>query len=130
MTTQTPPHHTDSGHGPESAKSHRYPPPPPPTAPTAPYQGLSYGAPAGPQQTYGASGATTAKPSTYWPLSIISFLCSFLFGGIGMYFSAQVNSRWNAGDVEGARKASKTALIIDIVGIVIGVLVLAASSSG
>jgi hypothetical protein len=47
-----------------------------------------------------------------------------------MYFSAQVNSRWNAGDVEGARKASKTALIIDIVGIVIGVLVLAASSSG
>lgn len=115
MTTQTPPHHTGSGHGPESATSHRYPPPPPPTAPVSP------------QQTY---AVTAAKPSTYWPLSIISFLCSFLFGGIGMYFSAQVNSRWNAGDVEGARKASKTALIIDIVGIVIGVLVLAASSSG
>jgi Interferon-induced transmembrane protein len=92
MTTQTPPHHT--GFGPESAKSHRYPPPPPP------------------------------KPSTYWPLSIISFLCSFIFGGFGMYFSAQVTSRWDAGDVAGARKASKTALIIDIIGIFIGLLVI------
>ena len=96
MTTQTPPHHT--GFGPESAKSHRYPPPPPPTAPVS--------------------------PPTYWPLSIISFLCSFIFGGFGMYFSAQVTSRWDAGDVEGARKASKMALIIDIIGIVIGLLVI------
>ena len=107
MTTQTPPHHT--GFGPESAKSHRYPPPPPPTAPVSP------------QQTH---AVTATKPSTYWPLSIISFLCSFIFGGFGMYFSAQVTNRWNADDVKGARKASNTALIIDIIGIVIGLLVI------
>jgi hypothetical protein len=47
-----------------------------------------------------------------------------------MYFSAQVTSRWDAGNVEGARKASKTALIIDLVGIVIGCLLIVSSLSG
>jgi Interferon-induced transmembrane protein len=115
MTTQTPPHHGSSSHGPEPSNSHRYPPPPPPMSS---------------QPNYPAQAAITAKPSTYWVLSIIAFLCSFIIGGIGMYFSAQVTSRWNAGNVEGARKASKTALIIDLVGIVIGFLLIVSSLSG
>jgi hypothetical protein len=82
------------------------------------------------QPNYPAQAVTAAKPSTYWPLSIIAFLCSFIIGGIGMYFSAQVTSRWDAGDVEGARKASKTALIIDLAGIVIGFLVIVSSLNG
>jgi len=114
MTTQTPPQHGGTSHGPDPSRSHRYPPPPPPAS----------------SQQNPAQAATVAKPSTYWPLSIIAFLCSFIIGGIGMYFSAQVTSRWDAGNVEGARKASKTALIIDLVGIVIGFLVIVSSLSG
>jgi hypothetical protein len=94
----------------------RYPPPAPPAPqPVAPAQPAS--APAG------------VKPSTYWPLSIISFLCSLIIGAFAMYFSAQVTSRWREGNVEGSRRASKTALILGIVGIAIGVLVLFASLS-
>lgn len=115
MTTQTPPQHGGSGHGPEPGRSHRYPPPPPPVSS---------------QPIYPAQAATAAKPSTYWALSIIAFLCSFIIGGFGMYFSAQVTSRWNAGNVEGARKASKTALIIDLVGIVVGFLIIVSSLNG
>src|SRR6266508_4600011 len=128
----------------------RYPPPPPPPPPHQGGQPPQQGGP-GPQQGgyppqqgqyqqggypqqgtyqpqggYGPqAGAYGAKPSAYWPLSIISFLCSLVIGGFAMYFSAQVNSRWQAGNVEGARKASKTALILGIIGIAIGVLVIA-----
>jgi hypothetical protein len=87
------------------------------------------GVPVGAQNNPPQAG-TPAKPSTYWALSIISFLCSFILGAIGMYFSAQVTSRWNTGDVEGARKASKTALIVDLVGIAIGFLVIVSSLNG
>jgi hypothetical protein len=66
----------------------------------------------------------TPKPSAYWPLSVVGFLFSFLVGGIALYFSAQVGRRWNRGDVAGARKASKTAMILGIAGIVVGVLAL------
>jgi 4-amino-4-deoxy-L-arabinose transferase-like glycosyltransferase len=64
-----------------------------------------------------------AQPPAYWPLSIISFICSFLFGGIAMHFSAQVGSRWRAGNTAGAEKASKMALIWGIVGIAVGLIV-------
>jgi len=75
-------------------------------------------------------GAT--KPPTRLGLSIVALFCSLLLGAIGLYFSSQVTSRWNTGDVAGAQKASRTALIIDIIGIVLGVLVFIAtvSSSG
>lgn len=67
---------------------------------------------------------TGGKPPTYLPLSIVALLFSFLFGVIGLYFSSQVTPRWNAGNVDGARKASTTALVIDIIGIMIGVTLL------
>lgn len=124
MTTQTPP---QSG-GSREPRAHRYPPPPPsPPSPPPASQPPTYGQPAPPPLVNGP--ATQVKPPTYWPLSIIAFIFSILFGAIGMYFSAQVTSRWNAGDGQGAQKASKTALILDLIGLAIGVLVLIATLS-
>jgi hypothetical protein len=80
-----------------------------------PYQ--PYATPQWGMPHYGA-----AKPSAYWPLSVVGFLFSFLFGGIALYFSSQVGKRWNRGDVAGARKASRTAVVLSIVGIAAGLL--------
>src|SRR5215469_15560586 len=77
-----------------------------------------------------SAATAVAKPSTYWGLSIIAFLCSFFLGAFGMYFSAQVNSRWDTGDVEGARKASRTALTVDLIGIAIGILFIVIKLNG
>jgi Interferon-induced transmembrane protein len=111
-----------------SSSERRYPPPPPPSPQQA--GGSQQGVPV-PQQAQTPQGPSqgAVKPSAYWPLTIISFLCFFIVGAIGMYFSAQVSSRWNEGNVEGARQASKTALILGIVGIAVGVLVFASLSS-
>lgn len=103
---------------PRTASSSRPPggaqfaPPPPPPPPPPPV-------------------ANQTKPSAHWPLTIVAFLFSLVTGGIGMYFSAQVGSRWRSGDIKGANKASKTALILGIVGIVVPILLFAvAASSG
>jgi 4-amino-4-deoxy-L-arabinose transferase-like glycosyltransferase len=103
----------------------KYPPPKPPSPTANPPQG-GYPPQVGyPQQPSNGPGAVRApaQPPAYWPLSIISFICSFLFGGIAMYFSSQVGSRWRAGNTTGAEKASKMALIWGIVGIAVGLIV-------
>jgi hypothetical protein len=108
---------TPQAHGRGQSRPH-YPPPKPPPPPASYVQG-GY-----PQPGHGPGGVpATAQPSAYWPLTIISFLLSFLFGGIAMYFSAQVGNRWRAGDVAGAHKASKTALIWGIIGLAVGLFV-------
>ncbi|MFI0790478.1 CD225/dispanin family protein [Streptomyces lydicus] len=64
-----------------------------------------------------------AKPPTYWPLSIVVFLLFWLlFGAIAMYYSAQVNARWRYGDVDGANQASRSARIVNLIGIGVGIL--------
>jgi len=73
--------------------------------------GYGYGGPYGGQ-----------KPPAYWPLSIVGLLFSFLFGAIAIYFSIQVGRRWDRGDAEGARKASRTARILGIVAIIVGLI--------
>ena len=95
----------------------RYPPPPPPQQQQQrPPQPMWQG-------PYQAQPTPTAQePSAFWPLTIISFVCSFFIGGVAMYFSSQVGTKWRAGDVAGARKASQTAQIVGIVGIVLGAL--------
>jgi hypothetical protein len=118
MNMQTPPR---SNGGSDTPPGHRYPPPPPPGPYLQPGGSAMYGVT--------PSTAAPAKPSAYWPLSVVAVLCSLLFGGIGLYFSAQVTPRWNNGDIEGAKKASKTALILDIVGIVIGLILIMAAFS-
>ena len=113
------------------------PPPPPPPAPTG---GPEWDQPAGyqPQQGYQPQpgyrpdvGRPPTQPPARWPLTIISFLCFFLVGIIAMYFSAQVSSRWHAGNTAGAQKASQMALLWGIVGIAIGLTIFfAALGSG
>ena len=98
------------------------PPPPPPPGPYGPQ-------PYQPPGAYGGPPPQQARPSPYWPVSIISLLFSCIIGAVGLYFSSQVDSKWNAGDADGARKASQTALIIGIIGIVVGVVVLIALMS-
>jgi hypothetical protein len=85
-----------------------------------------------PPQQPGWPVAPVSKPNAYWPLTIISALCFLLVGAIGIYFSSEVNSRWARGGAVGAEKASKTALWLGIVGIVVGLLAIIAlaSSSG
>jgi hypothetical protein len=77
-----------------------------------------------------SAAAAVAKPSTYRALSIIAFLFSFILGAFGLYYSVQVNSRWDTGDFEGARKASKIALTVDLIGIAIGILVVVIKLNG
>lgn len=97
-------------------------PPPKPASPTTGYPQSP--PPPLPQPSYRPEAVRApAQPPAYWPLTIISFICSFLFGAIAMYFSSQVGSRWRAGNTAGAEKASRMALIWGIVGIVVGLIV-------
>jgi hypothetical protein len=66
-------------------------------------------------------------PPNYWALSIVSFLLSLLIGGIAMYFSYSVGRRYQAGDLDGARRASRNAKVWGIVGIVLGAIVIFAA---
>ena len=80
------------------------------------YTGPAYGSP------YGPAPPGTRKPPAYWPLSIVGLLFSFLFGAIAIYFSVQVGRRWNRGDVDGSRRASRTARTLGIIAIIVGVI--------
>ena len=58
-------------------------------------------------------------------LGIVSMLCcglAFLLGGVSLIFSIQAGNAKNAGDVETARSKAKLALILAIVGIVVGLI--------
>ncbi len=128
MTTPRPQQKSQNGTAPGGPKwappnAPPWPPNQQPVNPVMPSQGWP-GAPSGPLITGGAP-----KPPTRLGLSIVALVCSLLLGAIGLYFSSQVTSRWNAGDVAGAQKASGTALVVDIIGIVLGVLLLIATVS-
>jgi hypothetical protein len=69
-------------------------------------------------------GQPAAPPPNYWALSIVSFLLSVLFGAIAMYFSYQVDQQYRAQKYDAALRASRSAKVWAIVGIVIGVLAL------
>lgn len=62
-------------------------------------------------------------PSTYLVWSVImTVLCCFIPGIVAIIFSTKVSSRYYAGDVEGAKRASRNAEIWIIVSFVLGVL--------
>lgn len=62
-------------------------------------------------------------PSTWLIWSIlVTVFCCFIPGIIAIIFSSQVSSKYYAGDVEGARRASRMAEIWIIVSVVLGVL--------
>jgi outer membrane biosynthesis protein TonB len=108
-----------------------YPPGPPPPQPQAPPQPQPVQQPP-PQPQHRPDAARPAtQPPARWPLTIISFVCFFLVGIVATYFSAQVSSRWRAGNTVGAEKASQMALPWGIVGIVLGLTIFfAALGSG
>lgn len=51
-----------------------------------------------------------APPSNYLVFAIlVTIFCCQILGIVSIVFAAQVNSKWNAGDIEGAISASKNA---------------------
>lgn len=75
------------------------------------------------QPAYPASGQFADKgpmPDTYLLWSILATVfCSFIPGIVAIVFSTSVSSRYYAGNMEGARKASRLAQIWIIVSIVV-----------
>lgn len=62
-------------------------------------------------------------PPSYLVLSVVMTICCCVIPGIvALIFSSQVSSRYYSGDVEGAKRASRTAEIWIIVSFVLGVL--------
>ena len=95
---------------------------PPSGRPYEPYAGgPGYSGP-GYSSPYGVPPPGEPKPPAHWPLSIVGVLFSFVFGAIAIYFSVQVGRRWDRGDLDGARRASRTARRIGIIAIVVGVI--------
>lgn len=81
--------------------------------PPGPYGG--YGQPAGP-------GYGGPPPNNWLIPSILTFLCCGVFAVIPIIFAAQVNSKWSAGDYEGARTYANRAKTISIIFYVIGAI--------
>jgi hypothetical protein len=74
-------------------------PPPPPSLPPPPDSSGYY-----------ASGAAGAPPPNYLVWAILTtVLCCLPLGVVSIVFAAQVNSKWYAGDIAGARDSSTKA---------------------
>lgn len=65
-----------------------------------------------------------APPANYLVFAIlVTIFCCQVFGIVSIVFAAQVNSKWNAGDIEGAINASKNAKLWAWVGLGSGIAV-------
>lgn len=88
----------------------------PPPGGSAPALGVP--APAAP-----AGEGDDVMPSNYLVWSVLCTLCCcFVPGIVAIVFSAKVNSRWYAGDKEGARRASRMAEIWIVASFCLGVI--------
>ncbi len=64
-----------------------------------------------------------APPPNYLVWSILTtILCCLPFGIVSIVYAAQVNSKWVAGDYEGARLSSKNARLWAIIALSVGLL--------
>lgn len=94
-------------------------PPPPVPRPRILYGPSVPGAPAAPDD----SRNKTPMPDTYLAWSIIvTLLCCIPCGIAAIYFSAQVSSRYEGGDLKGAEKCSERAQLWIILSIVLGLI--------
>lgn len=60
-------------------------------------------------------------PSNYLVFAILATIfCSKIIGIVSIVFAAQVNSKWYAGDVEGAINASKNAKLWAWISVAVG----------
>lgn len=67
---------------------------------------------------------TQPRPNNHLALAIITtILCCLPAGIVSIVYATQVNSKYNAGDYEGAIKASKNAKTWWIVAAVVGIVV-------
>ncbi len=70
-----------------------------------------------------ATAAVEPMPQSYLAAAIIvTLLCCFIPGVLAIVFSSRVSSKYYAGDIEGARRASRLAQIWIIVSFCLGVL--------
>lgn len=70
-----------------------------------------------------APGAAGVNPTTHIIVSVVVMLLASLpFGIAGLIFALKSKSKLEMGDVEGAKGAAKTSLILNIVGAVLAVL--------
>ena len=108
---------------------------PPPAPPPPPYGQ----APAGQQPAYGQPppgyGTTAQAPPNYLVWAILTTLFCFLpLGIVSIVYASQVSSKFSAGDVAGAQKASEKAkqfaIWAAIAGAAIFVLVMIAAAAG
>ena len=77
-----------------------------------------------PPPPYGDYGVQAVPPPNYLVWAILSTILCFLpLGIVSIVFSAQVNSKWAAGDVAGAQRASDLAKKLTIWTVVVGVIV-------
>ncbi len=68
--------------------------------------------------------ANQPKPNNYLALAIIStILCCLITGIVSIIYSSQVNTKYDAGDYEGALAASKNAKLWGLIGIIGGIAV-------
>lgn len=88
---------------------------------------MSYNNPPGGQggSPYGMAPPGGPAPSSYLVWSILTTLfCCLPFGIVSIVFAAQVNSKWNAGDFDGARSSSQNAKKWAIASAIAGVIVI------
>jgi hypothetical protein len=72
---------------------------------------------------YGPPGYGGPTPSSYLVWAILTTLfCCLPFGIVSIVFAAQVNSKWTAGDFQGAMDSSSKARTWAIVSTVCGVI--------
>lgn len=68
---------------------------------------------------------TQLPPPNYLVFAIlVTLFCGKIFGIVAIVFAAQVNSKWNAGDYEGAQNASRNAKIWSWVSFSVGVAII------
>lgn len=85
-----------------------------PSAPQQPY---------GPQPQYGREHLSEPMPNNYLVWSVLlTVFCCLIPGIVAIVYSASVNSKYYAGDLEGARRASRNAQIWCIVSVVAGII--------
>lgn len=107
----------------EEARRRAVPPPPPfGQTQTPPPPTPSQPVPPAPQQPRNIA-APENMPKTYLLWSVLSLVCCcFIPAIVAIVYSAQVSSRYYAGNYEGAVKASERAQIWIIVAIVLGLI--------
>jgi predicted secreted protein len=93
---------------------------------SAPPPGGGYGSapPPPPGGGYGGPGGGTPPPNHLVWAILTTLFCCLPLGVASIVFAAQVNSKWNAGDVAGAQESSEKARKFALWGTIIGVVIL------